>query len=208
MPDAAPQQTATEVDMVWPRRMAVMMLVPLAVCGDALSNRDVPAKIVATVEEAAVEPALAAESTGAVERESPALERDWRRYSNLVAAVSHAYGVDAALVHAVILAESSYDPNALSLAGASGLMQLMPETARRHGVRDLFDPADNIRGGVKHLKELLVLFDGDVELALAAYNAGANAVIRAGNRIPPYAQTAAYVPKVIDYYRRFQAHRD
>jgi soluble lytic murein transglycosylase-like protein len=129
------------------------------------------------------------------------------RYAELVDAASSAHGVEAELVHAVIFAESSYDARAVSSAGASGLMQLMPETAKRHGVRDVFDPADNIRGGVKHLKLLLELFKGNVELAVAAYNAGENAVIRAGNRIPPYPQTARYVPKVIGHYRGLRAHR-
>ena len=71
-------------------------------------------------------------------------------------------------------------------------------------MRDLFDPADNIGGGVRHLKRLLVLFDGDIELAVAAYNAGENAVIRAGNRVPPYAETQAFVPRVIAHYRRLR----
>lgn len=121
-------------------------------------------------------------------------------YSNLVETASRANGVEGRLVHAVIWAESSYNAKAVSASGAEGLMQLMPATAKRYGVRDAFDPAQNINGGVKHLKELLDQFDGDLELAVAAYNAGAYAVIRAGNRIPPYPQTAAYVPKVIAYY--------
>ncbi len=83
-------------------------------------------------------------------------------------------------------------------------MQLMPATAKRYGVRDSFDPVQNITGGVKHLRELLDQFDGDRELAVAAYNAGAGAVVRAGNRIPPYPQTAAYVPKVIAYYNKLE----
>ena len=132
---------------------------------------------------------------------APAQAAETTRYANLVEAASRAHGVDADLVHAVIFAESAYDAKAVSAAGASGLMQLMPETARRHGVRDVFDPADNIRGGVRHLKFLLDRFDGDMELAVAAYNAGENAVIRAGNRIPPYPATARYVPKVIGHYR-------
>jgi soluble lytic murein transglycosylase-like protein len=128
------------------------------------------------------------------------------RYAALVEAASRAHGVDSALVHAVIFAESSYDANAVSPAGASGLMQLSPETARRYGVRDVFNPADNIRGGVMHLKALLELFGGDVELAVAAYNAGENAVIRAGYRVPPYPETAKYVPKVIGQYRVLREH--
>jgi len=134
-------------------------------------------------------------------------EAEVRRFAPIVARAARVNGVDEALVHAVIFAESSYDPRAVSPAGASGLMQLMPATAAQYGVRDLFDPAQNVSGGVRHLRDLLEQFDGNVELALAAYNAGANAVIRAGNRIPPRPETVAYVPKVIDYYRHFQSIR-
>jgi soluble lytic murein transglycosylase-like protein len=132
-------------------------------------------------------------------------EADMRRFAPIVARAARVHGVDEALVHAVIFAESSYDPDAISPAGATGLMQLMPATAAHYGVRDLFDPAQNVGGGVRLLRDLLKKFDGNVELALAAYNAGPYAVIRAGNRVPPYPATAAYVPKVIDYYRHFQA---
>src|SRR5437762_3051683 len=90
-------------------------------------------------------------------------EADIRRYSAIVDTASRAYGVDRALVHAVIFAESSYNPAAVSPQGAAGLMQLMPETARRYGVRDAFDPVQNIHGGVKLLRDLLELFDGDME---------------------------------------------
>ena len=126
-------------------------------------------------------------------------------YSSIVEAASRMHGVERRLVHAVIWAESSYNAKAVSASGAEGLMQLMPATAKRYGVRNSFDPAQNIDGGVKHLKGLLDQFDGDRELAVAAYNAGAYAVIRAGNRIPNYPQTAAYVPKVIAYYHRLEA---
>jgi soluble lytic murein transglycosylase-like protein len=132
-------------------------------------------------------------------------ESEFRRYAPIVDKASRTYGVDAALIHAVILAESSYDPDARSPAGASGLMQLMPGTAKHYGVKDIFDPGQNIRAGVKYLSELLRQFNGNVELALAAYNAGTSAVIRAGHRIPPVAETQAYVPKVIDHYRRLRA---
>ena len=134
-------------------------------------------------------------------------EADIRRYQAIVEAAARSHGVDTALVHAVISAESGYNPNAVSRRGASGLMQLMPDTARRYGVRNLFDPVENIQGGVRYLKDLLAMFNGNMELALAGYNAGENAVIRAGNRIPPYAETAAYVPKVIDIYHRFRARK-
>jgi len=134
-------------------------------------------------------------------------DADIRRYSAIIRKACGAHGVEGELVQAVIWAESSYNPYAISPAGAAGLMQLMPQTAERYGVRDVFDPEQNIRAGVKMLGELLAQFDGDVELTLAAYNAGPNAVIRAGNRIPAQAETAAYVPRVLGYYRRLQARK-
>ena len=127
-----------------------------------------------------------------------------RRYSPIVDTASAAYGVDKALVHAVISAESGYNQFAISRAGAVGLMQLMPETAKRYGVKNILDPVDNIHGGVRYLRDLLALFNGSIELAVAAYNAGENAVIRHGHKIPPFAETMGYVPKVLGFYRRFQ----
>ena len=128
-----------------------------------------------------------------------------RRFAPLIESASRTHGVDAALVHAVISAESSYNPLAVSKAGARGLMQLMPDTARRYGVQSIMDPADNINGGVRYLRDLLTMFNGNLELAVAAYNAGENAVIRHGHKIPPYAETVHYVPKVLGFYRRFQS---
>ena len=130
-----------------------------------------------------------------------------QRYATIIDTASRAYGVDKNLVHAVITAESAYNPAALSKAGAMGLMQLMPDTARRYGVKNIYDPSENIHGGVRYLKDLLVMFNGNVELAVAAYNAGENAVIKYGNRIPPYAETVHYVPKVLGFYRRFQTKK-
>ena len=132
-------------------------------------------------------------------------EADIRRFSSIIDVAARSHGVEAALVQAVITAESGFNPNAISRAGASGLMQLMPDTARRYGVRNIFDPVENIHGGVRYLRDLLAMFKGDMRLALAGYNAGENAVIRAGNNIPPYAETQNYVPKVIQYYHRFRA---
>lgn len=109
-----------------------------------------------------------------------------------------------ALVHAVITAESSYDPGAVSHAGAVGLMQLMPATAERYGVTDREDPVQNLRGGTRYLRDLLDMFDNNLELALAAYNAGENAVIRSGYRVPDYPETRAYVKKVLRYYRDYR----
>ena len=101
------------------------------------------------------------------------------------------------LLHAVIAVESGFDSRAVSPKGALGLMQLMPQTARQLGVRDPFDPAQNVAAGATYLRSLLDRFNGNLELALAAYNAGEVAVVRAGYRIPPFAETRAYVPRVL-----------
>jgi hypothetical protein len=134
-------------------------------------------------------------------------QADILKYSSLIETASRTHGVDANLVHAVITAESGYNARALSRAGAQGLMQLMPDTARRYGVQNSWDPAENINGGVKYLKDLLQMFEGNLELAVAAYNAGENAVIRHGRKIPPYAETVHYVPKVLGFYKKFQTHK-
>ena len=130
---------------------------------------------------------------------------DILKYSGIIETASKTHGVDANLVHAVISAESGYNARALSKAGAVGLMQLMPDTAKRYGVRNIWDPIENIQGGVRYLRDLLTMFNGNLELAVAAYNAGENAVIRHGNRIPPYNETVHYVPKVLGFYKRFQS---
>ncbi|GAB3379267.1 lytic transglycosylase domain-containing protein [Azotobacter armeniacus] len=126
-------------------------------------------------------------------------------YAALVAAAAAEHGLPEALLHAVIRAESNYDPHAVSPKGAAGLMQLMPDTARELGVADVWDPAANIRGGARYLKRLLEMFEQDLSLAVAAYNAGPGAVIGSGSTIPPFAETQRYVPKVLEYYRRLQA---
>lgn len=131
-------------------------------------------------------------------------QADIEKYGAIIKTASKAYGVDASLVHAVISAESAYNPFAVSRTGAMGLMQLMPDTARRYGVQNMMDPAENIQGGVRYLRDLLALFNGRVDLAIAAYNAGENAVVRYGHKIPPYAETRHYVPKVLAFYKNFQ----
>lgn len=118
-------------------------------------------------------------------------------YENLVAEAAKKHQVDPKLVHAVIQAESSYNPTAVSSAGAVGLMQLMPGTARRFGVNDRRDAYQNIDGGTRYLKHLIKLFDSNLNLAVAAYNAGENAVIRNNNSIPPYTETRNYVKEVL-----------
>lgn len=107
--------------------------------------------------------------------------------------------IDPKLIHAVIQAESAYNPNAVSIAGAEGLMQLMPYTAKRIGVTNSFDPEQNIVGGATVLKEMLTRYDGDLIKSIAAYNAGPDAVDRA-NGIPRYKETQEYVPRVLNYY--------
>lgn len=109
------------------------------------------------------------------------------------------YGFDPALIRAVVAAESAFDRMAVSKKGARGLMQLMPETARRFGVRDMHDPEANLEAGVVYLRELVGRFGGDVTLALAAYNAGPEAVARYGG-VPPYEETRKYLRNIQDYY--------
>lgn len=113
------------------------------------------------------------------------------------------YNLPESLLHAVITAESAYNPTAISRAGAVGLMQLMPDTARRYGVKDRRNPYENIHGGSRYLRDLLTMFNNDLTLALAAYNAGEGAVKKYGNKIPPYAETRNYVRKVKAYYAQY-----
>ncbi|MFQ5659914.1 MAG: lytic transglycosylase domain-containing protein [Gammaproteobacteria bacterium] len=114
------------------------------------------------------------------------------------------YRLPRSLLHAVVTAESAYDPNAISRAGAVGLMQLMPDTARRYGVRNRRNPAANISGGSRYLRDLLKMFNYNLALALAAYNSGENTVKQFGYKIPPYRETRNYVRKVIAYYKQYR----
>jgi soluble lytic murein transglycosylase-like protein len=127
------------------------------------------------------------------------------RYANLIRDVAREEKVDPALLHAVVTVESGYNARALSPKGAVGLMQLMPDTARRYAVRDIWDPLQNLRGGARYLRDLLMMFNDNLSLALAAYNAGEKAVIRAGHRIPPFAETRNYVPRVLEHYSRYRS---
>jgi len=125
------------------------------------------------------------------------------RYAQEILTAARLTQVPIALLQAVIQIESAYNPKALSPKGAQGLMQLMPGTAKRYGVKDSYDPASNIQGGAQYLRDLLDLFKGDVSLALAAYNAGEGAVLKYGKKIPPYRETQAYVKKVLAAYQTF-----
>ncbi len=124
---------------------------------------------------------------------------DKGRYRAIIDRASEKYGVDVGLVNAVISSESCFNPKAVSLKGAQGLMQLMPFTAKRFGVTDSFNPTQNISGGVKYLSFLLNRFKGNVQFAVAAYNAGEGAVDHYGG-IPPYKETRHYVKKVMKLY--------
>jgi soluble lytic murein transglycosylase-like protein len=125
------------------------------------------------------------------------------QYDPVIRKTSDRYGVDHALVKAVIKAESNFDTQAISRAGAKGLMQLMPGTAKALGVNDSFHPADNIEGGVRYLRYLIDLFNGNLQLVLAAYNAGEEAVFRYDG-IPPYQETRTYVQRVLEYFQNYR----
>jgi soluble lytic murein transglycosylase-like protein len=113
------------------------------------------------------------------------------------------------LVRAIIVVESAFNPKAVSRRGAVGLMQLLPETARRYGVSNAFDPQQNILAGTRYLRDLIARYGNNLELVLAAYNAGTDAVERYGKRIPPYSETRQYVPAVLSIYRALTgAHAD
>ena len=128
------------------------------------------------------------------------LKGDIALYDDLIARASERYRVDSALVKAIIKAESNFNHRAVSPVGARGLMQLMPATAASLQVKDSFHPETNIDGGVRYIRYLMTLFNGNLPLVLAAYNAGENAVIRNNNRIPPYPETQTYVKRVLNYF--------
>jgi soluble lytic murein transglycosylase-like protein len=124
-------------------------------------------------------------------------------YDSLISEFSKKYQVDFALIKAMIHAESGFNPYAVSRKGAKGLMQLMPETASRMKVSNIFNPKENIEGGVRYFKYLLSLFNNDIRLSLAAYNAGENLVADLRS-IPPYRETVDYVRKVLNYYQSYR----
>ena len=138
-----------------------------------------------------------------VARRTVRAKRRMRLWSYFIFHQSEKYGIDESLVKAVIYTESYFNPNATSKKGASGLMQLMPATAEKYGVSDLYNPHQNIVAGIKHLRYLMTLFPDNLKHVLAAYNAGENAVNKY-NGIPPYRETQGYVKKVMKHLKRFQ----
>lgn len=126
------------------------------------------------------------------------------RFMNVIEREGRIAGVDPDLLHAVINVESAYDPMAVSEKGAIGLMQLMPATLMRFDVHNPYDPDQNIKGGARYLGQLLNMFDQDVTLALAAYNAGEGSVLRNGKKPPPYRETQDYISKVLKRYKQIQ----
>jgi soluble lytic murein transglycosylase-like protein len=132
---------------------------------------------------------------------NPALLARAAQYDAIIENAAISSAVEANLLRAVIVVESGFNSHAVSKRGAVGLMQLMPATANRFGVSNLYDPKQNIRGGARYLKFLMDRFGQNVRLALAAYNAGEEAVDRNGGQIPPFSETMAYVPRVLKVYR-------
>ena len=139
-------------------------------------------------------------------RSRPAIEvkRDWSEYDSYIREAAGIYNIPVPLLKAVIKAESALDPYAVSSAGAEGLMQLMPGTASDMKVSDTFNPRENIMGGAKYLRMLANMFDGDMVLMLAGYNAGHNRVIKDGNTVPRIDETRVYIRRVYENYQKFK----
>ncbi len=132
------------------------------------------------------------------------LEKNRKKHAGTIEVMASRYKLPKSLIHAVITAESAYDSEAVSRAGAVGLMQLMPGTAKRYGVKNRRNPNENVSGGAQYLRDLLVMYDNNLQLALAAYNAGEGAVKKYNNTIPPYRETRNYVKKVIAFYNKYK----
>lgn len=125
-------------------------------------------------------------------------------YHEIIRAAAQRYGVDADLIQCVIAVESNFNPNAISRMNARGLMQLLPSTAKRMGVKNIIDPKENVDGGTRYLRDMLARYHNDVALALAAYNAGPESVLKYGNHVPPYRETQMYVQKISRGYAKIK----
>lgn len=181
--------------------VAVPWLVPTAARADIYQSVDADGVIVFTSKPRPGAKKVAVDSPVSLPKDrSP--ER-LTRYDGFIREAASLYQIPEELVRAVILVESNYDPRAVSHAGAIGLMQLMPTTAATMLVEDIYDPRQNILGGTRYLRVLANMFNGDIMLTVAGYNAGENAVLRYGG-IPPYAETQAYVTRVVENYQRYR----
>ncbi len=165
----------------------------------AVPGPSVAAPVVIATAHATVAPSRAASQTPDARCVAPTAAMSV--VDRAIRSAARRYAIDEALIRAVIHVESAFDPRAVSAKGATGLMQLMPLTARRFGVTDAKDPVQNIHGGAHYLRVLLDLFHGDLRLAVAAYNAGEGAVMKYERRVPPYAETRGYVRLVLERYR-------
>jgi soluble lytic murein transglycosylase-like protein len=177
--------------------MAVLVAAPAAVSAQIYSWKDESGHVVLSNRpKDGSERTYAVAATTGFRATRAAGSRRGAEYEDLIADNSTHHGVNPELVRAVIQAESAFNPRARSVKGAMGLMQLMPATAEEYGVTDPYNPAQNIRAGVAYLKSLLVRYASNVELALAAYNAGPTAVAKYGGTVPPYRETRNYVAKI------------
>lgn len=174
--------------LAWEQRHAATVVKSSEICGDIITS-----------------PMQERTRTVLPQKEAPPVtsQKDDIRFGSIIQQAADRHQVEPALVRAIIMAESSYNPRAISKKGAKGLMQLMPKTAESLGVVDSFNPEDNIHGGVAYFRKLMNQFDGNVEFALAAYNAGSRNV-RKYQGIPPFKATRYYVKKVLQYYQTYK----
>jgi len=185
--------------VAWLVAAAALLLCPVTASAQIYAWRDASGNLV--LSDQAKDPsaksyALSVAPVGTTYRTTRPLSTRATLYNDLIEEHASRNVVSADLVRAVIQAESAFNPRAVSPKGAMGLMQLMPATAAEHGVLDPFNPAENIRAGVRYLKHLLDSYEGRVELALAAYNAGPGAVKKYGGKVPPYRETQSYVARI------------
>lgn len=173
---------------------------PMTMASPIIAPPQVPVALQAQTDSAPAQ--ISAVATGEKTR-IQAKDTDEPPFHSHILRASRTYEVDAALIRAIIMAESNNNPRAVSQRGAQGLMQLMPTTAKWLGIEDAFDPALNIDGGVRYFKRLLDRFNGDIKLALAAYNAGSRYVRKYGG-VPPFRATRIYIQKVLKYQQEFQ----
>jgi soluble lytic murein transglycosylase-like protein len=186
--------------------VAFIMVCGYAAHTYAFDKPDMGVQEASTSTQAAVPKTVPRDNSGKSQKNLPFSERSLKGERSLhpiIQRVALRYNIDPALVKAIIMAESEYNPKAISAKGAKGLMQLMPVTARSLGVDDIFNPEQNIHAGVRHFKFLLTQFDGNIRLALAAYNAGAGSV-RRYNAIPPFKATKRYLIKVLRYWEFYK----